>query len=177
MNTIKQYLLPVVFVCMAATLWNGCATTEKRMQPVGEQQKSELLKELDIAEQPALEPDWADYVKDNYVNWRRHYWVDRGQWGNSGYLVGKPPEKAEPVVDVRPQPPVPPVVVDSAPVKVDVPEKPIKYVVKKGDSLWRIAGKVYGNPLKWPRIYRANKEKIKNPNKIFTNQVLVVPWD
>ncbi len=49
--------------------------------------------------------------------------------------------------------------------------------MKKGDSLWKIAGKVYRNPLKWPRIYRANKDKIKNPNKIHINQVLVIPQD
>ena len=66
--------------------------------------------------------------------------------------------------------------VENEPPKVEAPEKPTKYVVKKGDSLWKIAGKVYHNPLKWPRIYRANKEKIKNPNRIFANQFLNLAW-
>jgi len=34
---------------------------------------------------------------------------------------------------------------------------------------------VYHNPLKWPRIYRANKDRIKNPNRIYPNQVLTIP--
>ena len=56
-------------------------------------------------------------------------------------------------------------------------DHPDSYVVKKGDSLWKIAGKVYHNPLKWPRIYRANRDKISNPNKIYPSQVLTIPQD
>ena len=34
------------------------------------------------------------------------------------------------------------------------------------DSFWRIAGYpfVYGNPLKWPVLYKANKDILQNPN-------------
>jgi nucleoid-associated protein YgaU len=49
------------------------------------------------------------------------------------------------------------------------------YVVKKGDCLWKIAKSVYGNPLKWKAIYKANKKKIKNPNLIHLNQNLIIP--
>jgi Tfp pilus assembly protein FimV len=132
---------------------------------------------MDVVEQPALEPEWADWVKSYYPHWRKHYWVDRGQWGNRGYLIGKPPASAEPVVEaeITPLPPVAPVIVESEAPKVETPAKPTKYVVKKGDSLWRISGKVYGNPLKWPRIYKANKDKIKHPNRIFPGMVLTIP--
>jgi hypothetical protein len=149
------------------------------MEPVNEQQKSEFLKQMDVVEEPALEPEWADFVKQNYPDWRQHYWVDRGNWGNRGYIVGKPPAEAEPVVEaqVTPLPPAPPAIIESEPPKVEAVEKPTKYIVQKGDSLWRIAGKVYHNPLKWPRIYRANKNMIKNPNRIYINQVLVIPQD
>jgi hypothetical protein len=165
-------------VCLS--LVAGCATAQKRTTPVAPEQKSEFLKELDkVAEQPELEPEWADYIKDRYPNWRHHYWVDRGQWGNRGYIVGKPPAEAEPVVEtqITPLPPAPPAIIETEAPKIETPERPTKYVVKKGDSLWKISGKVYGNPLKWPRIYRANKDKIKHPNRIYPNQVLTIPWD
>jgi nucleoid-associated protein YgaU len=55
-----------------------------------------------------------------------------------------------------------------------------KYTVKKQkpeDCLWRIASKkeFYGNAKLWPRIYQANKSKIKNKNLIYPNQVLYIP--
>ena len=105
--------------------------------------------------------------------------MDRGQWGNRGYIVGRPAADAEPVIEAQipPLPPAAPAIIESEPPKVETPEKPTKYVVKKGDSLWKIAGKVYHNPLKWPRIYRANKDKITNPNKIYPSQVLTIPQD
>lgn len=49
------------------------------------------------------------------------------------------------------------------------------YTVVKGDSLWKIAKKFYGNGSKYTTIYNANKDKIKNPNLIYPNQVLVIP--
>jgi hypothetical protein len=182
MKSLARIFLSWCLVGGAVLIFNGCATQQKRMQPVNEEQKSDFLKGMDVVEKPELEPEWADFVKDHYPNWRRHYWVDRGQWGNRGYVVGRPTTEAEPVVEttMTPLPPAsaaPPTIVENEPPKVEAPERPTKYVVKKGDSLWKIAGKVYHNPLKWPRIYRANKEKIKNPNKIYANQVLIIPQD
>lgn len=178
MKSLRVFL-SIIGLAVAVTLGTGCATAQKRTTPVVPELKNELLKELDkVAEQPELEPEWADYVKDRYPNWRRHYWVDRGQWGNRGYIVGKMPAAADAIKSTQIEmPPEPPVIVNSDTPKIDTPEKPTKYVVKKGDSLWRISGKVYGNPLKWPRIYKANKDKIKNPHKIYPNQVLVIPQD
>ncbi|GEM_PF-7107288 len=49
------------------------------------------------------------------------------------------------------------------------------YTVVKGDSLWKIAEKFYGTPLKWPLIYKANKNEIKNPNRIYPGQKLIIP--
>jgi nucleoid-associated protein YgaU len=183
MQLSKNYLWSGLAVACAAVV-AGCATSPKRMEPVAEKQASEFLKGLAVVEQPALEPEWADYVKDSYPNWRKHYWVDRGQWGNRGFIVGKPATPAEPIVEgITPLPPVndlaltPPTIVETEPPKIEPPDRPTKYVVKKGDSLWKIAGKIYRNPLKWPKIYRANQDKIKNPNRIYPNQVLTIPWD
>ncbi len=50
------------------------------------------------------------------------------------------------------------------------------YVVQAGDSLWAIAVRAYGNGLRWPSIYDANKQVIgNNPNLIHPGQVLHIP--
>ncbi len=52
-----------------------------------------------------------------------------------------------------------------------------EYTVVKGDYLWKIAKKneFYGNGFAWPNIYKANKDKIKNPDLIYPKQVFTVP--
>ncbi len=53
----------------------------------------------------------------------------------------------------------------------------ITYEVVKGDHLWGIASKpeVYEDPYMWPRIYRANRDKINDPDLIYPKQMLMVP--
>ena len=45
------------------------------------------------------------------------------------------------------------------------------------DALWRIAerGDIYDNPFLWPKIWRANRRIIQNPDLIYPDQVLVIP--
>lgn len=56
---------------------------------------------------------------------------------------------------------------------------PNSWKVYKGEFLWKIASypEVYGKGSKWPLIYRANKDKIKDPNLIYPNQVFQIPRD
>jgi hypothetical protein len=190
MSTTSGRILICLAVSAASVLvLSGCAT-EKQSAATGGAATSEaamvasnqFLKGLEVAERPELEPDWGTFVKRNYPSWRKHYWVDRGQWGNRGYIVGQPPTAQQPVVEEQPSPPaagiaMPPVIVSSVAPQVETPPKPTTYTVRKGDSLWKIAGKVYRNPFKWGRIYRANKGKIKNPNRIYPGQVLTIPWN
>ena len=49
------------------------------------------------------------------------------------------------------------------------------YTVQKGDTLWGIAKKYYGDGSKYTTIHNANKSKINNPSKIYVGQTLVVP--
>ena len=49
------------------------------------------------------------------------------------------------------------------------------YTVKRGDTLWAIAKKYYGNGAQYPKIVNANKSKIKNPNLIQIGWVLTIP--
>ncbi|MCF6466340.1 LysM peptidoglycan-binding domain-containing protein [Clostridium sp. Cult2] len=49
------------------------------------------------------------------------------------------------------------------------------HVVIKGDTLWAIAKKYYGNGSLYTKVFNANKDKIKNPNLIYPGQNLVIP--
>lgn len=67
-----------------------------------------------------------------------------------------------------------------APQPARAPENPPKpanqtYTVVRGDCLWNIAKKYYGNGSKYTVIYNANRDKIKNPNLIYPGQVLTIP--
>lgn len=59
--------------------------------------------------------------------------------------------------------------------KKDGSPKTKTYTVVKGDCLWNIAKKYYGDGSKWTKIYNANKSKIKNPNLIYPGQKLTIP--
>ena len=54
---------------------------------------------------------------------------------------------------------------------------PRVYAVKKGDFLYKISEMeaIYADPLKWKRIYRANRELIDDPNLIYPDQELTIP--
>ena len=49
------------------------------------------------------------------------------------------------------------------------------YVIEKGDTLWRIAEKAYGDGTKYTRILDVNREVIRDPNKIFPGQKIRIP--
>ena len=50
-----------------------------------------------------------------------------------------------------------------------------EYVTKKGDTLWKIAEEVYGNGRKWKNIYRFNKDRIRDPNRLKAGMALTIP--
>ncbi len=49
------------------------------------------------------------------------------------------------------------------------------YVVKPGDTLSGIAKQMYGKAARWPEIYEANKDRIKDPNLIRPGWQLRIP--
>jgi nucleoid-associated protein YgaU len=49
------------------------------------------------------------------------------------------------------------------------------YEVKSGDSLSKIAKREYGDANAWNRIFEANKDILKDPNKIYPGQKLKIP--
>lgn len=48
-------------------------------------------------------------------------------------------------------------------------------IVQPGNSLWRIARRVYGEGLRYTVIYQANNQQIRNPDLIYPGQVFTVP--
>lgn len=50
-----------------------------------------------------------------------------------------------------------------------------RYVVARGDSLWRISEKYYRSGFKYPRIYKANRDRIADPDLIYPCQRFRVP--
>jgi len=49
------------------------------------------------------------------------------------------------------------------------------HTVEKGDTLSKIAKAVYGDPMKYPVIFEANKPMLTHPDKIYPGQVLRIP--
>ncbi len=49
------------------------------------------------------------------------------------------------------------------------------YTVVKGDTLGKIAKEFYGNAMKYPVIFEANKPMLKSPDLIYPGQVLRIP--
>lgn len=56
----------------------------------------------------------------------------------------------------------------------EVPEATF-HTVERGDSLSAIAKKVYGDAMKYPVIFEANKPMLSHPDKIYPGQVLRIP--
>ena len=69
------------------------------------------------------------------------------------------PKRAEPMVD-----------------KVQAVTKSFsQYTVQKNDTLQKISSKFYGTTTKWTKLYKENKDVIKNPNKLRPGTVIKIP--
>lgn len=86
-------------------------------------------------------------------------------FGTKTVKITPPPTPSQPATATVQEPPRP---TTTAP-------KNATYTVKKGDCLWNIAKKQLGDGSRWKEIYELNKDKIKNPNLIYSNQVLTMP--
>ncbi len=51
----------------------------------------------------------------------------------------------------------------------------IRAVVQPGNSLWRIARRLYGEGTEYTVIYQANQDQIKNPDLIYPGQIFKLP--
>ncbi len=55
------------------------------------------------------------------------------------------------------------------------PQVPNTVVVQPGDSLSRIAQRVYGDPGKWRLIYEANQDILESPDRVLVGMKLTIP--
>ncbi|MFA5087432.1 MAG: LysM peptidoglycan-binding domain-containing protein [Candidatus Omnitrophota bacterium] len=53
----------------------------------------------------------------------------------------------------------------------------VDYTVEKDDTLQKISKKFYDGYSKWPRIYEANKDKLKDPNHLKPGITLRIPME
>ncbi len=83
---------------------------------------------------------------------------DQEIWGNRGYITeSKTQEMSE----------------AKAPVEI----KTEQYTAQKGDTLQKISQRFYGTTKKWLKIYEANKDVLKSPDKVYPGQVLNIPLE
>ncbi|WP_223922138.1 LysM peptidoglycan-binding domain-containing protein [Geobacter sp. AOG2] len=54
---------------------------------------------------------------------------------------------------------------------------PTTYTVRRGETLPQIAGRteIYNDVSLWPLIYRANRDQIRDPKRLWPGQVLTIP--
>ncbi len=48
-------------------------------------------------------------------------------------------------------------------------------VVSRGDSLWRISRVTYGAGTRYAVVYKANRDRIQDPNRIYPGQIFILP--
>lgn len=86
-----------------------------------------------------------------------------------------PPAETRPAPVAEPTPTPPPAAVMP---REEVAQGPSddSYQVVSGDHLWGISGRpaVYGDPYRWPLIYKANTDKIEDADLIYPGQTLTI---
>jgi nucleoid-associated protein YgaU len=89
----------------------------------------------------------------------------------AGNIEGVSVVDAEGVTYPRPPEPEPTAAAAAPAPKVEY------YIIQKGDNLSKIAKHFYGNANKYPKIFEANREVIKDPDLIFPGQKIRIPLD
>jgi nucleoid-associated protein YgaU len=85
------------------------------------------------------------------------------------FKKGKEVPVAKPQAPAQPQKPAQPTT--PAPSAAATRE----YTIKSGDTLSKIAKQYYGNANDWKKIFEANKATIKDADKIFPGQKIIIP--
>jgi nucleoid-associated protein YgaU len=52
---------------------------------------------------------------------------------------------------------------------------PVYVIIRRGDNLWRLSRRNYGRGIRYEAIFAANRDQIRNPNRIYPGQIFVMP--
>mgnify|MGYP001627555571 CR=1 FL=1 len=151
-------VLMVLIVC-------GCNSPKLSQTPIGPE-----------------EQEWESIIKQNYPSWQHPKTIPPSEEDN---VIEEPVPQIsineDIIVDQSASNPE--VIVKEQVIETNaegVQKSPGKltgesYTVQKGDCLWRISEKFYGDGKKWTLINEANSGIIANPNKIKPGMVLTIP--
>lgn len=144
---MKKSLLLLV-VSFTAVLFFGCSSPKLEQTPYGQD-----------------ELRWEGFIKSNYTGWDAPQSVP-------------PAATEEPLssADIPALPPLPELEPTGVPAPPQLEQKMAEtYTVSKGDTLWSISKKFYGQGGKWQLILDANRDKISDPNKLKAGTVINIP--
>ena len=110
-----------------------------------------LIRDLDITERAGEEGD--KYVSFSLIEYKPYGKASQLTKMDDGHYVVK----------------------ETAATETENPKNSGTHTVVKGDTLWAISKKYYGDGSKYTKIYQANTDKIKNPALIYPGQILTIP--
>lgn len=145
---------------VAVSIISGCAAPRLAQTPYGME-----------------EDEWEKTIKTSYPSWRPPQTVPATE---DGYEFGETKlytPDAETLVVAEEDVTVLPTPILSEPEKTDfAPAADSQsYTVQKGDCLWKIAEKFYGDGKKWTIIADANPAVIGDPHKLKTGLTITIP--
>lgn len=126
---------------------------------------------------PPQGEEWSAKIKSSYPDWQPPREMPEGSAEYRAALKNEQELKAlesKDKAEVKTEKSVCPDDAAQKEVKAE-PEIPTSYIVRKNDNLWNIAKAIYGKGEKWTVIFEANKEKIKDPNKLKPGLELLIP--
>lgn len=155
-------ILSIIAVAFAISQIIGCASPKLASTPLSPE-----------------EQEWESLVKSSYPSWSA---PQTEPPVDINMTPGENPEAmmvGEKIVELEPPAKIEePTIVTEEKTVVSEPAKTLEektYVVQKGDTLWKIADKFYGDGKKWEIIAKANKTTLTNPNKLKPGISIIIP--